>query len=125
MGAAVLSGNGKGVPTPRRERRRHAPPGTAARAGARLDGRAYARDVHRDSYRSAWSALTESVAIRALLVADICLLIGVGGVCWMWVQRPAGPVIAGLLWFGCGMLIGLLRWTDPIRAQRRRDHSTW
>ena len=66
-----------------------------------------------------------SVAVRALLVADTCLCIAVGGVCWMWVQRPAGPIFAALLWLGSGMMIGLLRWFDPIRAQRRRDHSTW
>jgi len=59
------------------------------------------------------------------MVADICLLVGVGWVCWMWVQRPDGPVAAAVLWLLSGMLTGLLRWSDPIRAQRRRDHSTW
>jgi hypothetical protein len=60
------------------------------------------------------------IVVRTLLLADAALLVVAGFISLLWVQRPGGPMIAGGMWLGAGLLLGLLPLTDPYRVQARR-----
>jgi hypothetical protein len=60
------------------------------------------------------------IVVRAMLVADVALLVVCGFIALLWVAVPAGALIAASLWLGAGGLLGLLPLTDPYRVERRR-----
>ena len=60
------------------------------------------------------------IVVRAILVADVTLLIAVGFGCLLWVSPPGGIYAAAGFWMGAGGLLGLLPLTDPYRVERRR-----
>jgi hypothetical protein len=61
---------------------------------------------------------TSRIVLRTLVVADIGLLLAVGTLVALFMERPAGFVFAGLCWALAGLLMGALRFV------RRRSRSS-
>ena len=60
------------------------------------------------------------IVVRTILIADLVLVVVAGFMSLLWVQRPGGVIIAGGMWLGAGLLLGLLPFTDPYRVEARR-----
>jgi hypothetical protein len=60
------------------------------------------------------------IVVRAILIADVALLVTAGFISLIWVSQPAGILVAGGLWAFAGGLLGLLPLTDPYRVEARR-----
>jgi hypothetical protein len=58
--------------------------------------------------------------LRLLLVSNAVVVTAVGGICFAFVERPAGVVIASGSWVLAFTLLCLLPLTDPYRRPRRR-----
>jgi hypothetical protein len=63
------------------------------------------------------------LVVRFLLVANALVLVEVGFLSLLFVDRPNGVVVAALVWFAAGCLFGCVPLTDPYRAERRADGS--
>jgi hypothetical protein len=57
------------------------------------------------------------LVIRLLLIANGLLLGAVGLISFLYVQRPAGLVGAGLVWVTAAVLFGCIRFTDYYRHE--------
>ena len=71
-----------------------------------------------------WAASQSPVAllvVRLLIVANIGVLGVVGALCLAFVARPAGIVIALVVWGAVAALFALLPYTNP----RRRRGTRW
>lgn len=64
---------------------------------------------------------TSLIVVRLLLVANVLLLSVIGALYAAFAARPAGLVIAGVLWGVAAALASLVRFTTP----RRRNDSRW
>jgi hypothetical protein len=60
------------------------------------------------------------IVLRTLLVADIGLLLAVGALCALFMERPAGLVAAGCCW---GLAALLMNASRVARWLARRRHS--
>lgn len=58
------------------------------------------------------------LVIRYLLVSNGILITVIGFICLLWVERPAGFLIAGAAWLASGLLFGAVPYTDPYRHER-------
>ncbi len=70
-------------------------------------------------------SLASLLVVRYLLVSNGLLVIAVGFVCLLYVERPAGVLFAAGFWLLAGLLFGAVPLTDPyrheqVRARRRR-----
>ena len=57
------------------------------------------------------------MVIRTLLLANGLLLTAVGLISFLYVQRPAGFVFAGLAWATAGVMFGCIHFTDFYRHE--------
>jgi hypothetical protein len=74
----------------------------------------YQHDVTRWRRRSVASLLV----LRYLLISNGLLVAAVGFISLLYVERPAGFVVAGAAWLLAGMLFGCIPFTDPYRSER-------
>jgi hypothetical protein len=91
-------------PVPARPPRR---PGAEADAFRRRRGR-----------RRRWST-SSLLVLRVLLLADGLIVAVVGGIAALFVERPAGLVVAFGAWILAGILFCCLPLTDPYRREDR------
>ncbi len=61
------------------------------------------------------------IVLRTLLVGDVGLLLAVGALCALYVQRPAGFVFAGACWALAALLLIILRLAEWRMTLRRRS----
>lgn len=71
-------------------------------------------------------SIASLLVVRYLLVSNGLLVIAVGFVCLLYVERPAGFLLAGGFWLLAGLLFGAVPLTDPyrheqVRGRRRRS----
>jgi len=55
-----------------------------------------------------------------ILVANVLVLVALGGLFAAFAEHPAGYVVGGVLWTAAGALVACLPLTDPYRRERRR-----
>ena len=58
------------------------------------------------------------LVIRYLLISNGLLLVALGFVSLLYVDRPAGILLAGGFWLFAGLLFGAVPRTDPYRHER-------
>jgi hypothetical protein len=58
------------------------------------------------------------LVVRYLLISNGLLLVAVGFVSLLYVDRPAGILLAGGFWLFAGLLFGTVPLTDPYRHER-------
>jgi hypothetical protein len=61
------------------------------------------------------------LVVRLLLIANAGLVVTVGFLCFLFVDRPAGYILAGLAWAFGGLLVGCLPLTDPYRPRPDKE----
>jgi hypothetical protein len=54
-----------------------------------------------------------------LLVSNGCLVTAVGFISLLYVERPAGLLVAAAAWLVAGALFGAVPFTDPYRNEHR------
>ena len=58
--------------------------------------------------------------LRLLLVSNVVLLSAVGALTFVYYQRPEAYLFSGAAWTLVGVLVSLIRFTDPYRQPSRR-----
>lgn len=53
--------------------------------------------------------------LRILLVSNIVVVTAIGALCLAYYQRPEAYLFAGAAWCVVGVLVSLVRFTDPYR----------
>jgi hypothetical protein len=56
-------------------------------------------------------------------VSNIVILTAVGALCLVYYERPEAYVFGGSAWLVDGVLVWLVRFTDPYREPRRRSRA--
>ncbi len=64
------------------------------------------------------------LVLRVLLVSNVVLLTAVGGLCFVYYERPEAYVFAGSAWFVAAVLVSLVRFTDPYRQPHPKRRTT-
>lgn len=79
-----------------------------------------AGDDQHDVRRRRRYSVASLLVVRYLLVSNGLLVIAVGFVCLLYVERPAGFLLAAGFWLLAGLLFGAVPLTDPYRHERPR-----
>jgi hypothetical protein len=66
-------------------------------------------------------SIASLLVVRYLLVSNGLLLIAVGFMCLLSVERPAGSLFAAGFWVLSGLLFGAVPLTDPYRHEHVRS----
>jgi hypothetical protein len=61
---------------------------------------------------------TAKLVLRLVLIANTVLLVALGTLFVVFVERPAGLVVGGILWLVSAGLVACLPLTDPYRHER-------
>jgi hypothetical protein len=59
------------------------------------------------------------LVVRYLLVGNGCIVSAVGVIAVLYVERPAGILVAAGAWLLAGLLFGAVPFTDPYRHERQ------
>jgi hypothetical protein len=59
------------------------------------------------------------LVVRYLLVGNGCMVFAVGLISLLYVERPAGILVAAAAWLLAGLLFGAVPFTDPYRHERQ------
>jgi hypothetical protein len=66
-------------------------------------------------------SIASLLVLRYLLVSNGLIVIAVGFVCLLYVERPAGFLLAGGFWLLAGLLFGGVPLTDPYRREELEE----